>query len=74
MRELLYGLMLHSGNDAAVALAIHCAGSVEQFVALMNRRAESLGMTGTHFANPHGLDHEEHIQQPGILPFSRLRP
>lgn len=60
VRELLYGLMLHSGNDAAVALAIHCAGSVEQFVALMNRRAESLGMTGTHFANPHGLDHEEH--------------
>lgn len=42
VRELLYGLMLHSGNDAAVALAIHCAGSVEQFVALMNRRAESL--------------------------------
>ena len=60
VRDLLYGLMLHSGNDAAVALAIHCAGSLENFVELMNRRAASLGMTGTHFANPHGLDHGEH--------------
>lgn len=60
VRELLYGLMLHSGNDAAVALAVHCAGSVEHFVELMNRRAASLGMTGTHFANPHGLDDPQH--------------
>ena len=60
VQELLYGLMLHSGNDAAVALAIHCGGSVEQFAAMMNEKAESLGLTGTHFENPNGLDSENH--------------
>ena len=60
IQELLYGLMLHSGNDAAVALAIYCAGTVEGFVDLMNETAVSLGLSGTHFANPHGLDAPEH--------------
>lgn len=55
VEQLLYGLMLRSGNDAAVALALHVSGSVEDFVALMNQKAEELGLTHTHFANPHGL-------------------
>ena len=59
VKELLYGLMLHSGNDAAVALALFCDGSVESFVGRMNEKAKSLGLTATHFANPHGLDSEE---------------
>lgn len=59
VKELLYGLLLRSGNDAAVALAIFCAGSTEAFVARMNEKAEDLGLTATHFANPHGLDSEE---------------
>ena len=60
VRELLYGLLLSSGNDAALALAGGCAGDVETFVGWMNDRAAELGMTDTHFANPNGLDHEEH--------------
>ena len=60
VQELLYGLMLHSGNDAAVALAIYCGGTVEGFVELMNDKARLLGLSGTHFANPNGLDHPEH--------------
>ena len=60
IQELLYGLMLHSGNDAAVALAIYCGGTVEGFVELMNDKARLLGMDGTHFANPNGLDHPQH--------------
>ena len=60
LQELLYGLMLHSGNDAAVALAIYCGGTVEGFVERMNDKARLLGLTGTNFANPNGLDHPEH--------------
>ncbi len=60
LQELLYGLMLHSGNDAAVALAIHCAGTVEGFAGMMNDQARQLGLTGTHFENPHGLDSPGH--------------
>ena len=60
VQELLYGLMLHSGNDAAVALAIYCGGTVEGFVELMNDKARTLGLSNTHFANPNGLDHPEH--------------
>lgn len=60
VQELLYGLLLSSGNDAAVALAIYCGGTVEGFVAQMNDRARRLGMTGTNFQNPNGLDQEEH--------------
>lgn len=61
LEDMLYGLMLRSGNDAAVAIAEHIGGSVEGFVFLMNQRAEELGMMNTVFSNPHGLDdHEEH--------------
>lgn len=60
IQELLYGLMLRSGNDAAVALAIYCGGTVEGFVSLMNDKAHQLGLQDTHFANPNGLDHPDH--------------
>ena len=60
IQELLYGLMLHSGNDAAVALAIYCGGTVEGFAELMNDKAHRLGLEGTHFENPHGLDSPNH--------------
>lgn len=60
VQELLYGLMLHSGNDAAVALAIYCGGTVEGFVELMNDEAHRLGLHNTHFENPNGLDGEHH--------------
>jgi D-alanyl-D-alanine carboxypeptidase (penicillin-binding protein 5/6) len=56
VRDLLYGLLLGSANDAAEALAIHVSGSVGAFVELMNRRARALGMRDTSFASPHGLD------------------
>lgn len=56
VEALLYGLMLHSGNDAAVTLAMYCAGSVDAFVARMNQKAAALGLRDTHYANPHGLD------------------
>ena len=60
LQELLYGLMLSSGNDAAVALAIYCGGTVEGFAELMNDKARSLGLSGTHFENPNGLDSPGH--------------
>ena len=60
VEDLLWGLLLQSGNDAAVALAEHVAGSEANFVALMNERAVQLGLADTHFANPHGLDDPEH--------------
>lgn len=60
VQELLYGMMLHSGNDAATALAIYCGGTVEGFVQLMNDKAHRLGLTSTHFENPHGLDAPNH--------------
>ena len=60
LQELLYGLMLSSGNDAAVALAIYCGGTVEGFAELMNDKAHNLGLTGTHFENPNGLDSPGH--------------
>ncbi|MBS4217263.1 D-alanyl-D-alanine carboxypeptidase [Bacillus sp. FJAT-49711] len=56
LEDLVYGLMLRSGNDAANAIAEYVGGSVEGFVFLMNQKAEELGMTNTKFANPHGLD------------------
>lgn len=58
--ELLYGLMLRSGNDAATALAIHCAGSVYDFAQLMNQKAESIGCQNTNFVNPSGLPSSDH--------------
>lgn len=60
VEELLYGLMLESGNDAAVALAIATAGDVDSFVKLMNAKAAELGLKSTSFANPHGLTAEGH--------------
>ena len=60
LQELLYGLMLSSGNDAAVALAIYCGGTVEGFAGLMNDKARILGMKNTHFENPNGLDSPGH--------------
>ena len=60
VQELLYGLMLCSGNDAAVALAIYCGGTVEGFAGLMNDKARSLGLENTHFVNPNGLDAPGH--------------
>ena len=56
MRDLLYGLMLRSGNDAAVEIAKHVAGSQEAFVELMNQKAAEIGMSNTTFSNPSGLD------------------
>lgn len=64
VQELLYGLMLHSGNDAAVALAIYCSGTVEGFVGLMNDKAHRLGLKNTAFENPHGLDGPGHYSTP----------
>lgn len=58
VQDLLYGLMLHSGNDAAVALAVYCGGTEPDFVTMMNEKAERLGLENTRFANPNGLDHD----------------
>jgi D-alanyl-D-alanine carboxypeptidase (penicillin-binding protein 5/6) len=60
LEELLYGLMLPSGNDAAVTIAAHVSGSVDAFVTRMNERAAELGCRDTHFKNPHGYMQEEH--------------
>lgn len=60
VNNLLYGLLLCSGNDAAVALAEHTAGSIEEFANLMNKKAEELNLKDTHFVTPHGLDEEKH--------------
>lgn len=60
VKDLLYGLMLRSGNDAAVALAEHVGGSVKGFAELMNEKASELGLTNTHFVTPHGLDDANH--------------
>lgn len=60
VQELLYAMMLHSGNDAAMALAIYCGGDADTFVDAMNEKATELGMENTHFSNPHGLDGENH--------------
>ena len=67
LQELLYGLMLSSGNDAAVALAIYCGGTVEGFVARMNDKARTLGLKDTHFANPNGLDAPDHYSSAADL-------
>ena len=60
VRELLYALMLSSGNDAAAALAIHVSGSIEKFAGDMNAKAKELGLENTSYKNPHGLDAEGH--------------
>ena len=60
VKDLLYGLMLRSGNDAATALAIHHSGNVDSFVEAMNEKAKELGAANTHFANPSGLPNDSH--------------
>ncbi len=69
LQELLYGLMLSSGNDAAVALAIYCGGTVEGFAELMNDKARNLGLRDTHFENPNGLDAPGHYSTARDLAF-----
>lgn len=60
LEEMLLGLMLSSGNDAAVAIAEHIGGSLSQFVQMMNERAAQIGAVNTHFSNPHGLPDDTH--------------
>ena len=60
VHDLLYGLLLCSGNDAAVALAVHIGGSVEGFAEMMNKKAKELGCHNSHFITPHGLDQDGH--------------
>ena len=60
MKDLLYGMLICSGNDAAVAIAEHVGGSVEGFAELMNKKALELGAFSTSFSNPHGLDADNH--------------
>ena len=60
VRDCLYALLLQSANEVANALAEHCSGDIESFAELMNRKAESLGCTDSHFANPSGLNDENH--------------
>ena len=61
VRDLVIGALVPSANDAATALAVAAAGSVPRFVTLMNRKAHELGLTGTHYRNPHGLDEPGHV-------------
>ena len=60
LEELLYALMLESANDAALAIALHVSGSVDDFATLMNEKAAELGLSGTHYVNPHGLPAKGH--------------
>jgi D-alanyl-D-alanine carboxypeptidase (penicillin-binding protein 5/6) len=67
IRELLYGLLVVSGNDAATALACICGGSIEGFAKMMNDEAVALGLQNSHFQNPHGLDAEGHYSSAADL-------
>ena len=60
VNDLLFGLLMRSGNDAAVALANYTAGTIENFADMMNKKAEELGLVNTHFVTPHGLDNPNH--------------
>lgn len=60
VKELLYGLMLRSGNDCAETLALYCSGSIDKFAALMNKTAEKIGALSSNFVNPHGLHDDNH--------------
>ena len=59
LKDLLYGLMLRSGNDAAIEISYHIAGNMDNFVNLMNAKALEIGMNHTHFINPHGLENDK---------------
>lgn len=67
LHNVLYGLMLRSGNDAAMAIAEHVGGTVEGFAYLMNKKAEELGLTNSQFMNPHGLDQQGHYSSANDL-------
>ncbi len=67
LENLLYGLLINSGNDAAMSLARALAGDVDSFVQRMNQRAAELGLTATHFVNPNGLDAEGHVSSANDL-------
>ena len=60
LENLVYGLMLHSGNDAATAIAEHISGNEEKFAKLMNKKAKEVGVSNTNFTNPHGLSDDNH--------------
>ena len=60
MRDLMYGLMLSSGNDAADAIAVAIGGTIQDFVSMMNEKAAEIGMTGSHFTNPNGVHNDNH--------------
>ena len=64
LNDLLYGLLLRSGNDCAVALSIAIAENTENFISLMNKKSKDLGLTKTHFVTPHGLDDPNHYTTP----------
>lgn len=68
-KELLYGLLMNSGNDAAIAIAEHIGGTVENFVDMMNAKAKELGANNTNFKSPHGLDFPDHYSTPYDLAF-----
>src|SRR6266568_2165358 len=68
VEDLLYGLMVPSGNDAALVLADYVGGgSVDKFVAMMNEKAAQMGLKETHFVNPHGLDAQDHFSSAADL-------
>ena len=62
--DLMYAMMLRSGNDAAIAIAEHIGGSIEAFAEMMNRKAAEIGATNTNFVTPHGLDNPQHYSTP----------
>ncbi|QNU65709.1 D-alanyl-D-alanine carboxypeptidase [Ruminiclostridium herbifermentans] len=62
--DLMYAMMLRSGNDAAIAIAEHIGGSIEAFAEIMNRKAAEIGATNTNFVTPHGLDNPQHFSTP----------
>ncbi len=64
LKDLMYAMMLRSGNDAAIALAEHIGGSVELFAEMMNRKAAEIGAVNTNFVTPHGLDDPQHYSTP----------
>ncbi len=67
VRDLLYGMLLASGNDAATALACHCGGSIEGFAKMMNDKAREMGLCNSSFKNPHGLDEDGHYSSAADL-------
>ena len=64
MHDLLYGLMLKSGNDAALQIAISMAGNNEKFAIMMNKKAKEIGLVNSNFVCPHGLDNPDHLTTP----------